>query len=67
MLICISTLVQRTVAGHTNICVVFFRGEKLYVTKDKRRTTTWRRCIVWAVACTVVAVVIILAILAGSK
>ncbi|KAK6644833.1 hypothetical protein RUM43_001106 [Polyplax serrata] len=44
----------------------YMRGEKLYVTKDKRRPTSWRRCLSWIVACAVISVVLIVGILAAT-
>jgi hypothetical protein len=43
------------------------RGEKLYVTKDKRRSQSWRRCLCWGVGFIILAVAILIAVLAGSE
>jgi hypothetical protein len=43
------------------------RGEKLYVTKDKRRSQSWRRCICWGIGFVLLSVAILIAVLAGSK
>nr|CAD7425849.1 unnamed protein product [Timema monikensis] len=42
------------------------RGEKLYVTKDKRRSQSWNRFICWGVCFVVVAVAIIIGVLAAT-
>lgn len=47
--------------------IVHCRGEKLYVTKDKRSGKSWKRCICWTVGLGVLGVIILVAILAGSK
>lgn len=48
----------------TKLCC---RGEKLYVTKDKRsRNSYWRR-MAWGCALLVVVIAVIIAILAASK
>ncbi|XP_046392051.1 uncharacterized protein LOC124160273 [Ischnura elegans] len=44
----------------------YIRGEKLYVTKDRRRSQSWRRCACWAVGFSLLAVAILIAILAGT-
>lgn len=45
----------------------FFRGEKLYVTKDKRLKSNWRKRLSWVIGLTLCAAVLILAILFASK
>ncbi|PSN42124.1 hypothetical protein C0J52_19796, partial [Blattella germanica] len=42
------------------------RGEKLYVTKDKRRSQSWRRCICWGIGFVLLSVAILIAVLAGT-
>lgn len=49
------------------IGLFFCRGEKLYVTKDKRSSQSWKRCICWGTACVLIAIAILIAVLAGSK
>ncbi|XP_069682379.1 uncharacterized protein [Periplaneta americana] len=44
----------------------YMRGEKLYVTKDKRRSQSWRRCICWGVGFVLLSVAILIAVLAGT-
>lgn len=45
----------------------FFRGEKLYVTKDKRLKKRWPRRIWWIVGFAICAVVLLIGFLAASK
>ncbi|XP_033607737.1 uncharacterized protein LOC111865478 isoform X2 [Cryptotermes secundus] len=45
---------------------VAVRGEKLYVTKDKRRSQSWRRCICWGIGFVLLSVAILIAVLAGT-
>ncbi|KAJ9589246.1 hypothetical protein L9F63_017545 [Diploptera punctata] len=44
----------------------YMRGEKLYVTKDKRRSQSWRRCICWGIGFVLLSVAILIAVLAGT-
>ncbi|KAG8235519.1 hypothetical protein J437_LFUL016160 [Ladona fulva] len=44
----------------------YIRGEKLYVTKDRRKSQSWKRCICWGVGFTVLAIAILIAVLAGT-
>uniref|UniRef100_A0A1V1FNG4 Putative serine protease 69 isoform A n=1 Tax=Reticulitermes speratus TaxID=60591 RepID=A0A1V1FNG4_9NEOP len=45
---------------------VAVRGEKLYVTKDKRQSQSWRRCICWGCGFVLLSVAILIAVLAGT-
>lgn len=44
-----------------------FRGEKLYVTKDKRLKSNWRKRVLWIIGLALCAAVLILAILFASE
>lgn len=48
-------------------CRCVCRGEKLYVTKDKRQSQSWRRCICWGCGFVLLSVAILIAVLAGSE
>lgn len=48
-------------------CSCVCRGEKLYVTKDKRQSQSWRRCICWGCGFVLLSVAILIAVLAGSE
>jgi hypothetical protein len=48
-------------------CRCVHRGEKLYVTKDKRQSQSWRRCICWGCGFVLLSVAILIAVLAGSE
>jgi len=48
-------------------CCCVCRGEKLYVTKDKRQSQSWRRCICWGCGFVLLSVAILIAVLAGSE
>lgn len=51
-----------------NNLMSFFRGEKLYVTKDKRlKSNNWRKRILWIIGLALCAAVIIVAILLASE
>lgn len=47
--------------------MVFFRGEKLYVTKDKRLKSNWRKRILWVIGLALCAAVLIVAVLLASE
>lgn len=51
----------------TNLIYLFRRGEKLYVTKDKRVKSKWRKWLCWAICLALIVGVVIIAILAASK
>ncbi|XP_068086378.1 uncharacterized protein [Anabrus simplex] len=44
----------------------YMRGEKLYVTKDKRRSQSWKRCACWGIGLVLLAIAILIAALAGT-
>ena len=48
-------------------CLLSARGEKLYVTKDKRDVPNGRRCLCWGVGLLLLVVAVLIAVLAGSK
>lgn len=47
--------------------MVFFRGEKLYVTKDKRLKSNWRKRLLWIIGLALCAAVLIVAVLLASE
>lgn len=46
---------------------VFYRGEKLYVTKDKRIKSRWRKWLCWAIILALLVSLIIIGLLSASK
>lgn len=50
---------------HNGKCL--FRGEKLYVTKDKRLKTNWRKRLLWVIGLALCIAVLIVAILLASE
>lgn len=49
----------------TNGQKIIFRGEKLYVTKDKRIKSKWRKYLCWAICLSLVAGAVLIGILAA--
>ncbi|CAL8141359.1 unnamed protein product [Orchesella dallaii] len=43
----------------------FLRSEKLYVTKDKRKESRWKKYVCWLIGATILATIVTVAVLAG--